>query len=71
MGVIAQRVAEAFEAEGLDAHDYGLFCEDTDEEGNVRYGIRYCEALALECALQRRETERMKARLEALEKGAE
>lgn len=71
IGVIAQRVAEAFHAEGLDAHDYGLFCEDTDEEGVVRLGIRYTEALALECALQRRETERLKERLNALEKGAD
>lgn len=71
IGVIAQRVEEAFKSEGLDAHDYGLFCEDTDEDGEVRYGIRYSEALALECALQRRETERLKARLVALEKGAD
>jgi hypothetical protein len=71
IGVIAQRVAEAFHAEGLDAHDYGLFCEDTDEDGVVRLGIRYTEALALECALQRRETERLKERLNALEKGAD
>ena len=71
IGVIAQRVAEAFHAEGLDAHDYGLFCEDTDEDGVVRFGIRYTEALALECALQRRETERLKERLNALEKGAD
>lgn len=71
IGVIAQRVAEAFHAEGLDAHDYGLFCEDTDEQGEVMLGIRYHEALALECALQRRETERLKARITALEKGAD
>lgn len=69
VGVIAQRVSEAFAAHGLDAHDYGLFCEDTDEAGNVRYGIRYAEALALECALQRRETDRLRARLAALEGG--
>lgn len=69
VGVIAQRVAEAFAAHGLDARNYGLFCEDTDEAGNVRYGIRYAEALAMECALQRRETERLRARLDALEGG--
>ena len=69
VGVIAQRVAEAFAAHGLDARDYGLFCEDIDEGGNVRYGIRYGEALALECALQRRETEKLRERLEALEGG--
>lgn len=29
VGVIAQEVKAAFEAEGLDAHRYGVFCEDT------------------------------------------
>lgn len=75
-GLIAQRVKEAFEAEGLDAFDYGLLCydewdetpaveEQRDDDGNVvveaepyraggnRYGIRYEEALALECAYLR------------------
>lgn len=85
-GLIAQRVKEAFEAEGLDAFKYGLLCYDewedqyTDElveveevtdSGSIikvmkgtgnevlsqaagnRYGIRYEEALALECAYLR------------------
>lgn len=69
-GVIAQRVKDAFDAEGLDAFAYGLLCYDEwpeqfemlDAEGNVvqpyieagnRYGIRYEEALALECAYLR------------------
>ena len=69
-GLIAQRVKEAFESEGLDAFEYGLLCydeweaqiEDKDENGHVakpaqdagdRYGIRYEEALALECAYLR------------------
>ena len=52
-GVIAQDVDDAFKSEGLNAHDYGLFCEDTDESGNIVLGIRYAEALALECALLR------------------
>ena len=69
-GVIAQRVRDAFAAEGLDAFDYGLLCYDEweaepakhDEEGLMvappmaagrRYGIRYEEALALECAYLR------------------
>lgn len=42
-GVIAQDVAAAFEAEGLNAYDYGLFCYDEweasdavlDDEGNI------------------------------------
>lgn len=79
-GLIAQRVKEAFESEGLDAFAYGILCYDEweeepeilrpvlDEEGNDtgetevaqhykaagnRYGIRYEEALALECAYLR------------------
>lgn len=67
-GVIAQQVKEAFESEGLNPFEYGLLCYDewldqyeTDEAGNQvlvmpagnRYGIRYDEALALECAYLR------------------
>lgn len=73
VGVIAQEVAEAFASEGLDASRYGLFCYDewdswTDEDGTVHpagnsYGIRYEEALALECAYQRWRLEQMEARL--------
>jgi hypothetical protein len=51
-GLVAQRVKEAFESEGLDAFAYGLLCYDEWEEGN-RYGIRYEEALVLECAYLR------------------
>lgn len=69
-GVIAQRVKEAFESEGLNAFEYGVLCydewseelEQTDEHGPVtpylaagsRYSIRYEEALALECAYLRK-----------------
>lgn len=63
-GVIAQRVKEAFESEGLDAFSYGLLCYDVwpdkfDEEGKLitaagnSFGIRYDEALILECAYLR------------------
>lgn len=69
-GVIAQRVVEAFESEGISAFDYGLLCYDEwpevqevlSDDGEVitayqeagsRYGIRYEEALALECAYLR------------------
>lgn len=85
-GLIAQRVKEAFESEGLDAFEYGLLCHDQWEDqyedvlvevevqnsdGSIskvlqgngekrivvpagdRYGIRYEEALALECAYLR------------------
>ena len=79
-GVIAQRVKEAFESEGLDAFKYGLLCydeweaepEEKDEDGNIinpgheagnAYGIRYSEALALECAYQRYELDKIKAQL--------
>jgi len=51
-GLIAQRVKEAFESEGLDAFEYGVLCHDKWEGGDA-YGIRYEEALALECAYLR------------------
>lgn len=46
VGVIAQEVEQVFIDEGLDPHRYGLFCEDTLEDGNKRLGIRYDELLA-------------------------
>lgn len=55
-GLIAQRVQEAFASEGIDALDYGLLCLDkwvVDGVEHDRYGIRYEEALALECAYLR------------------
>jgi len=64
-GALAQKVKEAFESEGLNAFEYGLLCYDewSDQnevrDGDIvvkpavqagnRYGIRYEEALALEC----------------------
>jgi hypothetical protein len=85
-GVIAQRVKEAFESEGLDPFAYGILCWDEwadqyeavlDKEGKPvcdadgvptgekrltvasgeSYGIRYEEALALECAYLRSKLE--------------
>lgn len=77
-GLLAQRVKEAFESEGIDAFAYGLLCYDEwedeartiyDENGadtgkkeivtkaGNRYGIRYDEALALECAYLRHKLE--------------
>lgn len=53
IGVIAQDIDEAFQTEGLNARDFGLFCEDTDENGNTILGVRYSECLALECAYLR------------------
>ena len=77
-GVIAQEVKAAFESEGLDAGRYGLFCHDSwgdayDEGGALIeaagdvYGIRYEEALALECAYQRWLGEKRDARIAQLE----
>ena len=49
-GVMAQDLQSAFEAEGLDAGDYGMFISSTwtDDEGNeqTRLGVRYNELLA-------------------------
>lgn len=45
-GVIAQEVKAAFESEGLDANDYGLFCADKLPDGTTRLGVRYEELLA-------------------------
>jgi hypothetical protein len=63
VGVIAQKIKEAFEKRGIDAFEIGLLCYDkweqeVDVDGNVhpageRYGVRYEECLALECAYLR------------------
>ena len=50
-GIIAQDLQAAFEAEGLDAARYAMFCSDTwtDEETSeerTRLGVRYSELLA-------------------------
>jgi hypothetical protein len=45
VGVYAQELAAAFAAEGLDAHQYGMFCYDEIEGGDI-YGVRYEELLA-------------------------
>lgn len=82
IGVVAQQVLAAFQSEGLDASKYGLFCYDewedefeeledgtkikTQSAGN-RYGIRYDEALALECAYQRWLGEKRDTRIAELE----
>jgi len=46
VGVIAQDVKAAFEAEGLDATKYGVFCSDILEDGSERLGVRYEELFA-------------------------
>lgn len=88
VGVIAQRVKEAFEGAGLDPFTYSLLCHDEWEavpemwseevrdpetndvlvpaqlispavEAGERYAVRYEEALAMECALMRRELKKL------------
>lgn len=51
VGVIAQDVKFAFETEGLDPMQYGIFCYDEwestkDQPAGNRYGIRYDQLLA-------------------------
>jgi hypothetical protein len=63
IGLMAQRVQEVFARHGIDAFQIGLLCYDewdetTDVDGKTtpagnRYGIRYEQALALECAYLR------------------
>lgn len=72
LGLVAQRVRDAFTARGLDPFAIGLLCYDEWEEsedtpaGN-RFGLRYEEAFALEAAWQRRRADWIEARLDALE----
>jgi hypothetical protein len=48
-GIIAQDVAKAFQAQGLDADKYGMFCKDSwvDDQGKEQttLGVRYNELL--------------------------
>lgn len=53
IGLIAQRIVAAFEAEGLDAFAYGLVCRDALEDGGEILSLRYDECLSLECAYER------------------
>ena len=51
-GIMAQDLKEAFEAEGLDAHQYGMFCADTrwTTDGTVTYAT---EEEALEAVAEK------------------
>lgn len=63
VGLVAQKVQQAFAAHGINAFEIGLLCYDewsetTDVDGKTtpagnRYGVRYEQALALECAYLR------------------
>jgi hypothetical protein len=82
VGVVAQRVRDVFAEHGLDAFEIGLLCYDkwgaesaiSDGENALtparpagdRYGIRYDEALAMECALLRRRLDRLEGISEAI-----
>ena len=62
LGLIAQRVRDSFLAHGVDPVEIGILVHDEWEDGGVkfdRYGVRYEEALSLECAL-------IRSRLDAL-----
>lgn len=52
VGVLAQQVKTAFESHGIDPFKIGLLCYDITDDSDI-YGIRYEEALVLECALLR------------------
>lgn len=69
VGIIAQRVVDAFAKHGIDAFEIGLACYDKwgdqyNEKGQLEvaagdaYGIRYEEAAILEAALTRRTLKR-------------
>jgi hypothetical protein len=50
-GIIAQDLADAFTAEGLDANDYAMFVkgsweDEVTQEQRERFGVRYSELLA-------------------------
>lgn len=83
VGLIAQQVLAAFDAQGMDACDYGIACHDVwDDEyyedtvtgektlinkAGETWMIRYTEALCMEAAYQRRENARLRARIADLE----
>ena len=76
-GIIAQDLQDAFTAEGLDAHRYGMFCSDTwhqatvtteDEDGNVTTSVEDFELVehAPEGATNITEITRLSVRYEEL-----
>jgi hypothetical protein len=77
IGIIAQDLQDAFTAEGLDAHRYGMFCSDTwhqatvtteDEDGNVTTSVEDFELVehAPEGATDITEITRLSVRYEEL-----
>ena len=72
-GIIAQEVKAAFEAEGLDATKYALFCSDTwtndDGDEQTRLGVRYPELLSFIASYNESRFSAIEARLAKLEGG--
>jgi hypothetical protein len=77
IGIVAQDLQDAFTAEGLDAHRYGMFCSDTwhqatvtteDEDGNVTTSVEDFELVehAPEGATDITEITRLSVRYEEL-----
>ena len=70
-GIIAQEVKAAFEAEGLDATKYALFCSDTwtndDGKEQTRMGVRYPELLSFIASYNESRFTAIEARLAKLE----
>src|SRR5690606_29633088 len=76
VGLIAQRVRDAFTGRGIDPFAIGLLCYDSWNKADGikagdRYGLRYEEALTMEAAWQRRRADRIEARLDAPERSEE
>jgi hypothetical protein len=72
-GIVAQEVKAAFEAEGLDATKYALFCSDTwtndDGKEQTRMGVRYPELLSFIASYNESRFTAIEARLAKLEGG--
>jgi len=77
IGIVAQDLQDAFTAEGLDAHRYGMFCSDTwhqatvtteDEDGNITTSVEDFELVehAPEGATNITEITRLSVRYEEL-----
>lgn len=66
-GLLCYDEWEASEAQTMEDEEGNVVVISPATEAGSRYGIRYDEAFALECVLQRRTTNKLLARLEALE----
>lgn len=64
LGLIAQEVEEAMQAAGIDNTEFGGFCKDSTEDGDI-YGLRYGEFIGLLI----KEVQTLKKRVNQLEQG--